>query len=128
MKIIKPIISLAFIIGLNYMCQWFVKTAHINFPAPLIAMILLSILMYFKIIPLEFIEKGANILLENIGLFFVSLIVGAFVYLPVIKKELFTVFAIFIFSSVFLIILTGLTTQYFLSKRVCKDKMEQDND
>lgn len=128
MKIIKPIISLTFIIGLNYMCQWFVKTAHINFPAPLIAMIVLSILMYFKIIPLEFIEKGANILLENIGLFFVSLIVGAFVYLPVIKKELFTVFAIFIFSSVFLIILTGLTTQYFLSKRVCKDKMEQDND
>jgi holin-like protein len=84
--------------------------------------------MYFKIIPLEFIENGANILLENIGLFFVSLIVGAFVYLPVIKKELFTVFAIFILSSVFLIILTGLTTQYFLTKRVCKDKMEQDND
>jgi len=128
MKIIKPIISLAFIIGLNYACQLFVKAAHVNFPAPLIAMILLSILMYFKIIPLEFIENGANILLENIGLFFVSLIVGAFVYLPVIKKELFTVFAIFIFSSVFLIILTGLTTQYFLTKRVCKDKMEQDND
>lgn len=128
MKIIKPMISLAFIIGLNYMCQWFVKAAHVNFPAPLIAMILLSVLMYFKIIPLEFIENGANILLENIGLFFVSLIVGAFVYLPVIKKELFTVFAIFIFSSFFLIILTGLTTQYFLSKRVCKDKMEQDND
>ena len=123
MKIFKVAISLAFIIGLNFICQLAVKALHINFPAPLIAMIILSVLMYFKIIPLDFIESGAKLLLDHIGLFFVALLVGAFGYLMLIKDSLLIIFEIFIITSILLIIVTGLVTQYLLAKRVCKKRM-----
>ena len=128
MKLLKITGSLAFIIALNFICQRLVSFFHISFPAPLIAMVLLSVLMYFKIIPIDFIESGAVFLLDNIGLFFVSLIVGAFVYMPVIKNDLPVILAVFITTSVFLILLAGITTQYFLSRRVCKEKNEGLND
>lgn len=123
MKIFKIIASLSFIIGLNFFCQWLVGVLNIKFPSPLIAMILLSLLMYFKVMPVDFIESGAKLLLDNIGLFFVSLLVGSFGYLLIIKDKLLIVFSIFLITSIFLIIFTGLITQYFLARRVCKKKL-----
>jgi len=122
MKIIKIILSLFFIIALNFGCQAAVKALNINFPAPLIGMICLSVLMYFKIIPLDFVESGAKLLLDHIGLFFVALLVGAFGYLLMIKDRLVIIFEIFAITSVLLIIVTGLLTQYLLAQRVCKKR------
>lgn len=126
-KIFKTAASLVFIIVLNFICQQAVKALHINFPASLIAMILLSGLMFFKIIPLSFIENGAKLLLDHIGLFFVSLIVGAFGYLLVIKDKLPVILAIFVITSVLLIVFTGILTQYLLAKRICKKRIIQNN-
>lgn len=123
MKILKIIASLAFIIGLNFLCQCLVTVLNIKFPAPLIAMILLSLLMYFKIMSLDFVESGAKLLLDNIGLFFVSLLVGSFGYLFIIKDKLLIIFSIFIITSISLIIFTGLITQYLLARRVCKKRL-----
>lgn len=123
MKLFKATASLLFIIVLNFVCQYVFKTFKVEFPAPLAAMILLSVLMYYKIIPLDFVESGAEILLDNIGLFFVALLVGAFGYLFLIKDKLPVIFLIFIVTSVLLVIFTGLITQYLLAKRVYKKRV-----
>ncbi len=126
-KIFKTAASLFFLIGLNFVCHQAVESFNIKFPASLIAMILLSGLMFFKIIPLGFIESGAKLLLDHIGLFFVSLIVGAFGYLLVIKDKLPVILAIFVITSVLLIVFTGILTQYLLAKRICKKRIVQNN-
>ncbi|MEA5001464.1 MAG: CidA/LrgA family protein [Endomicrobiaceae bacterium] len=125
MKLIKTAASLCILIGLNFLCQRLVSALNINFPASLIGMIILSLLMYFKIIKVEFIEYGGELLLNNISLFFVPLLVGGIGYLFVVKNDLMVIFEIFIITSVVLIIVTGLLVQYLLMKKIYRKRKEQ---
>ncbi|MGE4384411.1 MAG: CidA/LrgA family protein [Endomicrobiaceae bacterium] len=125
MKIIKITASLCLLIGLNFFCQRIVSVFNISFPASLIGMIILSLLMYFKIIKVEFVEYGGELLLNNISLFFVPLLVGGIGYIFVVKNDLMVIFEIFIITSVILIIVTGLLVQYLLMKKIYRKRKEQ---
>jgi len=81
--------------------------------------------MYFKIIKVEFVEYGGELLLNNISLFFVPLLVGGIGYLFVVKNDLMVIFEIFIITSVILIIVTGLLVQYLLMKKIYRKRKEQ---
>jgi holin-like protein len=51
-------------------------------------MLCLVLLLYLKIIPVEYVEDGANLLLDNMSLLFIPVIVGATVYFGLLPKML----------------------------------------
>lgn len=121
MKIFKILLSFIFIILIAIVSQWIVTITNIKFPGSLLGMIILALLMYFKIVNIEFIELSGNLLLKYISLFFVPLLVGAVAYLFKMENSFLAIFVVFMITSTLLIIFTGLTVQYLLMRKICKE-------
>lgn len=102
---------------LNRLSIFLVSFFHINFPSPLIGMIILGVLLQFKIIPIHWIEESCNLLLENMGLFFVPLLVGIVLYSKVISGNFAQIMFTIILSSIIIICTTGKSVEYLITSK-----------
>lgn len=121
-KIFKTILSFIVIVAITLLSQWLVNILNLKFPGPLLGMLILATLMYFKILDIKFIELSGNFLLKYIPLFFVPLLVGGIAYLFKMEDNFLIIFIVFFITSILLIIFTGLTIQYLLMKKIYKKK------
>jgi len=121
-KTFKIILSFIIIVAITLLSQWFVEILNLKFPGPLLGMLLLATLMYFKILDIKFIELSGNFLLKHIPLFFIPLLVGGIAYLFKIEDNFLIIFIVFVITSILLIIFTGLTIQYLLMKKIYRKK------
>lgn len=112
--------GLTILLLLNILSGYITKIFHINFPSPLLGMIILVVLIQLKILPLKLVEDGCKFLLDNIGLFFVPIVVGVVIYLNVISQNALTILTSILTSTVIIICSTGLAVDYLLRKKRIK--------
>jgi holin-like protein len=62
-----------------------VKLLHLPLPGSIAGLVILFLLLHFKVIKLRWIEKGGNLLLAELLLFFIPAVVGLINYTDVIK-------------------------------------------
>lgn len=84
-------------------------------------MLLLVILLYFKLIKINKIEKVSNFLLENITLFMTPLIIGVIDKMHYFEGKFLQVFLILVVSVVISIIITAISTTYLVKIFVKED-------
>ncbi len=107
----------AIIFGCLAVAEFFVHLFDINFPAPLIGMLLLTVLLKVKIIKLEWVKGFADFLIANMGLFFVPPGVALMLYLDIIEAQLLPIVAATIISTLLVLVSTGWVYQLIRGRK-----------
>ena len=108
------------LLALQFICTWLVGIAQLAFPAPLLGMIVLAILLIFNIIKVEQIEAICTLLMDKLSLFFVPGVVSSIVYMDLVKKEALPLFLAVCLSTAIIIVGTGLFLQFLLKIKEAK--------
>ena len=69
--------------------EWIAALLPVAFPASVISMVLLMLLLMTGVIKQRQIQTVSNFLVVNMGLFFVPALVGTLAYVDVLKAQLF---------------------------------------
>ncbi len=122
-KIFSLILGFIILIIIQYVSNFLIKITHIPFPSPLLGMIVLASLLYFKILPETLIKDISDLLLKNMSLFFVPLFVGIMVYVPLIKNSVFQILGIILVTTFLTMIVTAFAVEKIihLTKKVQVD-------
>lgn len=114
--IIKLVKEIAIILGIYYLGIWISDLIKplILIPGNIIGMGLLFLLLNFKIVKIENIEKTSSFLLSHMGLFFIPLCVSLYISFDSVREILIQIMAILMVSNIFVMAVTGKTVQKFI--------------
>ncbi|PAB57659.1 CidA/LrgA family protein [Anaeromicrobium sediminis] len=93
------------------------KTFSIPIPGNVIGMVLLTICLVTKVIKIKQVEKAANLLLNNLAVFFICPAVGIIMYLHMIKLEFMAIMVPTIISIIIGLVVTGKVVQYIVTRK-----------
>ena len=90
-RILKCLIGFLILCLIQYLCNLFIKITGIPFPAPILGIIVLFVLLQLSIIKREWIEDICAFMLKYMPLLFVPLSVGIISYYGIIEKNFFPI-------------------------------------
>ncbi|GIP00212.1 holin-like protein CidA [Paenibacillus lautus] len=100
-------------LGMDQLATWL----NIGIPGSILGIIVLFILLETKVLRLEWIELGANWLLAELLLFFIPAAVGIMKYFPMLEAEGLQILAVVLFSTVIVMVSSGLTAGFISSRK-----------
>lgn len=100
-------------IGMDKLAEWL----HLGIPGSILGIAVVFVLLETKIIRLEWIELGANWLLAELLLFFIPAAVGIMKYFPMLETEGLQILAVVLFSTVIVMVSSGLTAGFISSRK-----------
>lgn len=106
---------------ISYLANVLTNLLHIDFPGSILGMLFVFFLLHSRLLPLKWIEEGANWLLVNLLLFFISPAVGIIQYKDLLRTQGPLLLLIILSSTVIVMAGTGLLTTY-VSRLKRKDK------
>lgn len=106
----------AIIFGCLGLGELVVALTHISFPSSIIGMFFLTLFLHLGWIKLQAIKALSDLLISNLGLFFVPPSIGIMAYFKQIGENLLAIFISIIISTVVVIIVTGHVYQFFRKK------------
>lgn len=107
---------LLIIFGFLGLGELVVYITNISFPSSLIGMFLLTFALHKKWIKLEWVKGISDVLVSNLGLFFIPPSVALMVYWDVIEDNLLALVASIVLSTILVIGVTGRVYQYIRKK------------
>ncbi|KAA0549555.1 CidA/LrgA family protein [Bacillus sp. BGMRC 2118] len=103
---------------LLYAIGVFIQTiTHVPIPGSIIGMVILFLLLVNKKLPSTWLEKGSNVLLSHLQLFFVPVTVGTIEYLSYFFGKGVVSLLVVLVSTAIVLVSTGVVTQYILTKK-----------
>ena len=99
------------------MGTWIIGALHIPLPPALLGMVLLTIALLTNVIKINWVEDTCTVLIEKMGMLFVPAGISILLYKDAILKEWFAIFATIFFSSIIVIVTTGLFVDILLRRR-----------
>lgn len=122
----KKITSLALgfltLIIIQFLANCVIKYLHIAFPSPLLGMVILALLLYFKAIPEKLLKDICDLLLNNMSLFFIPLFVGIISYAHLIKQNLLSISIIILLTTFGTMVVTASLVELII-KKTTKEKL-----
>ena len=106
----------AIIFGCLGIGELIVALTHIPFPSSIIGMLVLTLALDFGWIKLQAIKALSDLLISNLGLFFVPPSIGIMAYFKQIGQNFLAIFLSIIISTVVVIVVTGHVYQYLRKK------------
>lgn len=106
-KIINFIIGLLIVFLVLYSSIFLLRLLNISFPAPILGVIFLFLLLKLKIVKEEFVEDFCNFILKYMILFFIPAFVGIMVYLDIVSKNIWAILLTVFLSTAIVIIFVG---------------------
>lgn len=100
-------------LGMDQLAAWL----NIGIPGSILGIVVVFILLETKILRLEWIELGANWLLAELLLFFIPAAVGIMKYFPILEAEGLQILAVVLFSTVIVMVSSGLTAGFISSRK-----------
>lgn len=117
MKYCQPILQIGLIIVLSEAGNILSTQFHLPLPGNIIGMLLLFLLLVSGLLPLKVIEKGANLILKYMALFFIPAGVGLIGYWSNIQSHLIGFITVVVLSTLIVLIITGKTTDFTISQQ-----------
>lgn len=106
----KFLIGLGIIFAILYLSKFILNLVHITFPAPILGIIILFILLKIGIIKEIWAEKFCNFMLKNMILFFIPTFVGIITYSDIVSKNFFAIIMTIFITTTLVIVVVGLTS------------------
>lgn len=107
----------AILLFIQFVGTWIIGALHIPLPPALLGMILLTIALLTNVIKINWVEDTCTVLIEKMGMLFVPAGISILLYKDAILKEWFAIFATIFFSSIIVIVTTGLFVDILLRRR-----------
>ena len=107
----------AILLFIQFVGTWIIGALHIPLPPALLGMILLTIALLTNVIKINWVEDTSTVLIEKMGMLFVPAGISILLYKDAILKEWFAIFATIFFSSIIVIVATGLFVDILLRRR-----------
>ena len=108
MIFLRLILGFAILCAVQFTCNWVLVKFNIIFPAPILGIIVLAILLQFKIIPKIWVKDICELFLKYMPLLFVPLFVGIIAYYGVIEKNLIPILLNVVITTTLVIVVSGL--------------------
>lgn len=124
-KILKFIIGLLIVFAILYFCNFLTTFAKIAFPAPILGIIVLFVLLKTKIIKENWVEDFCSFALKYMILFFIPLFVGMINYFEIISKNFWTILLVIFLTTTLVVVVVGLYVENVIKfqrlKRIKKE-------
>ena len=125
-RILKCLIGFFVLCLIQYLCNLFVKTINIPFPAPILGIVVLFLLLQFNIVKREWIKDICEFILKYMPLLFIPLAVGIVSYYGMIEKNLVPILINVIGTTTLTLLLTAIFVEnvikYIRLQRMRKSK------
>lgn len=118
----KYIIQIGIILLVSYLGNWVHSILNTSLPGSIIGMLLLLIFLMTGIIKLSMIEDVSNFMLKHLSFFFIPAAVGIITCFPVLHGKWGPLLFISITSTIIVALVTGLTVQLLIKRKVVKEK------
>lgn len=116
MKALKIIFQILLIYGIYLIGVYLQTTFNIAIPGSIIGMLLLFLLLMTNLIKASWLDNGAQFLLSHLGLLFLPATVGIVGYLAFFRGKGLLTIGIVIFSTMLVMICSGLIGQFIARK------------
>ena len=100
-------------LGLGEFIVWI---TGISVPSSIIGMLLLFLSLYSKVIKLSRIEKAADLMVNNMGFFFIPAGIGVMKYFNLIASQWIPIVMAVVISSILIMFSTGMTYEFLGNK------------
>jgi len=117
MKLFKLIWQVVILCTISLASNLFVAYTGIDFPGSIIGILLLFVLLYFKWLPLAWIESGANFLIAELLLFFIPAAVGIIQFQDILETGWSELLTSIEGSIVFVLIFVGVATEWIVRRK-----------
>lgn len=104
----------AILLFIQWIATIIISFLGITFPAPLLGMLLLFLLLHFKVIPVSVVEGLCDLLISKMGILFLPAAVGIILYLDLVKAELVPFLATVILGSIIILLGTAKFTELLI--------------
>lgn len=110
-------LKIVFQIGMLYALyrggEWITDTLNLMIPGSVIGMILLIILLFTRLLKVEWIEEGAGFMVKHLPFFFIPAFIGMMVYYKIFVGKGSLLLIIVIFSTVLVMVVAGMIGELF---------------
>jgi len=106
-RILRAIPSALLLVVVFAACDQLVRRLHLPLPGGVLGAVALALGLFTGWVPLRWVERGADVLLEWLGLFFVPAGVGILRHVGVLKRDLSSVVVVVVVSTMVTMIVTG---------------------
>jgi len=114
MKLFKIVWQVMILCAISFASNFFVAYAGIDFPGSILGILLLFVLLYFKWLPLAWIESGANFLIAELLLFFIPAAVGIIQFQDILENGWSELLTSIEGSIIFVLIFVGVATEWIV--------------
>ena len=114
--------ELALIFGICLVGEGVAALLPVTFPASVISMVLLMVLLLTGVVKDRHIQKVSHFLVANMAFFFLPSFVGLLEHMELLKSQLVPLLLILVLTTPVVYLVTGWTVQLFL--RCCQKKKE----
>jgi len=113
--------GLGIIFLINYLGNIISEFLPFPFPGPVIGMIILFGLLYSKVLKIDLVEEGANLLIMNLVIFFIPPSVKILSVGELLEGNIIKILLIMIITTTLTMVVTGHTVQYLMKRKRGKD-------
>lgn len=108
----RTIFQVCLLFGISMLGNKLVQVFHLHIPGSMLGILFIFILLYTKLIHLEWIEAGANLLIAELILFFIPSAVGVIKYKQIMVLDGLRFSVVIFLSTVTVMICTGLLAEF----------------
>lgn len=112
-KFLKTVFQIGILYILYQAGEWITAVFDLLIPGSVIGMILLIILLFTKLLKVEWIEEGAGFMVKYLPFFFIPAFIGLMVYYKIFVGKGFLLLFIVLFSTVLVMVASGLIGELF---------------
>lgn len=105
------VLGLGVLLALNALGGWLVRVSGATVPGSVVGMLLLTVLIETRILPLEAVRGAAELLVRHLALLYVPAGVALLVYWSAVRGELLAIAAAAAASLVAVLVVVGLVVQ-----------------
>lgn len=116
-KALKGVVQIAMLCALSLISNFIVRYFGLSLPGSIIGIFILFFLLQTKIIRMEWVELGANLLLAELLLFFIPSAVGIIRYQQLLYTDGLSILLVIVAGTIIVMAATGLSAKKIAQTR-----------
>ncbi|GAC1351682.1 MAG: hypothetical protein NVS3B20_21540 [Polyangiales bacterium] len=112
-KYSRAIVQVGVLSAIYFACAAGTHALHAPVPGNVVGAVVLALALAFKIVPLRWVEDGADLLLRFLALLFVPPAVLVAKVIPNVRKELPAIALVLVTTTTLVLVVTGLLADRF---------------
>ncbi|KYZ76078.1 hypothetical protein AXX12_06435 [Anaerosporomusa subterranea] len=123
MKFYKTVLQIAALSSLSWLGNTLAQMLHLDMLGNIIGIAILLLLLERKLLPLSWIETGANFLIAEMLLFFIPSAIGIIQFKDLLRQESLGLMLVIVFSTALVIVFVGLATELVSHYRKARNEL-----